>query len=530
MKFDSSFKNFIKRKSKYIAMKRKYPILIGIFIFLLLFQTNVNVISVQGIANQKVNTFTHPYYTDSAVENFDVQGINLIYPSNIFVSFLENGVIYYNEFNFNNFILNNQMTDYNLQRSDFDILNISNTFLNSSTSVKAVQYFSEQTSNIFAIYHTFQSSLYCTILILNKTNNVLQAVTSISDAMYYRTNSFFTFPWIDVVYFEYRTSDSFIIYGINMTNYSFSKEFESVHDMTDSSTFDVRDAQFYNDTFYIIYNEQRKTYDHNSTVYAFTLENGNLKYSTFVFDTFISSITFSQNSLYCYEQFTNIAYEVNLFTNHIDNGILNSIPANFTRIRTFDGKTFLLEDSDANFYWSFISSASGNQSFYPNQTVFPLMNIQWQGADIFDSINRNDAYTFFLLPNEHYFLSGYIIDSSGDRNKIGFGLTYQSKDNIPISFIDKSKNLSYSVTSSFGFSAGNNFLLIIALGMLLLLLGVFLFGYITQKRKQSQNIFNKTKELETITQPLFDLNICKDCGNKIIDTDVFCQYCGNKLN
>ena len=509
-------------------MNVKFIFLLFLIILLPSLSVNVQITKINAVTSQIPESFSRAYYSNETLQNFNIQNVNLFNSGNYYISFVQNGSIYYTTFDSTNV---STQGDLNYLPSDFNILKFNASYINSSMNILASQFYQRQNFNIFAIYYLFSpnknlSLSYCSIFVVNNQNNNIIISSTLQNFTYYKTNSFFTFSGSNKIFFECRTQNSFQIYAIDLTNNSFAMSF-GVNQDDKSDIFDVRDVQFYNQTFYLICNEgQSYNITFNSTIYGFTLDSGNVIPVVYHLPEFISSLSIYENSMYCYSEFDNIVYELNLNNKIVENVILNNnILDNFTSIRAIDGKSFLLEDYNNNLYLSYLGKDGPNYTLYPNQTVFGLVNMQDQGS-LFDGLTRNSDYTIFTTPDYHYFIAGYLFINN---NKVGIGFEYQSITTTPELFIDNSKTLTVFGVSSSSVSIGGDFLPFILLVLTLLVIGLVAFIYIRQKRKDIEHVALKTKNLETSAQPLLEIGICKVCGNKILPSDVFCQNCGNKI-
>ena len=360
---------------------------------------------------------------------------------------------------------------------------------------------------------------------------------------YYKSNSLFTNLESIESYFEFRTNDSFIIYRINNTDFTFSKQFESKKIDLSSYTFDVRDVQFYNLSMYLIFNinSLNNYFNRNSTVFHFYLENNTLSYNTYYFNTFISSIAIYQNNLFAYVQDANIVPVVDLETNQTINLLNNAIMTNFTLIRSFNNNTFLLQDFQDNFYYCFLIG----HTLFTNQTIFDLYNTHPQDLNTTDPQITNNEYFIALFGSDTYFLAGYYFNPLNTSERTGFGLVLQPIINQPTIFIDSNKNPSFTqstnrltqstnsltqFTSSTVSTSGLDSFPFILL-IILTIGGVSAFVYFRIKNKTLGKPVKGIQEINptSLSKETPKIQFCSFCGSKVYEFDVFCQNCGNKL-
>lgn len=490
-------------------MRNKKAISLSILFIVTLFSINVPVDGVNVSTNQKLVPFQYIYTTNGSLISFDIQNLNFFNPGVMEVSFVENNVIYYQ-----NFPSNITPSNTELSKSQFNILNLNTTYLNASTILTGVQYYASPYFMVFAIYYSFQGNYYCYVALVNYITYTLLKATNFIGVQYSKTNSLFTFDGSNNVFFEFATNNSFVIYSINNINYTFTKQFESIR-ASGTFNFNINDVQFYNQSLYVIYNQPIN----NGSIYAFSLKNSNIIFTTYNFNAYISSISIdNNNTLYAYLENSNVVNVVDLATNQLEYEITNSIEDNFTLIRALGDNSFLLKDFQDKVVYCYKNLAN---QLVENGTVFNLINSQ-SLTGYYNPETQNNGYIIESYNYFNYFLAGYLFNAH--NSKIGFGIEFDSLNNQPTPFVNTDSTTGIV-------SSSNDGIFLALVGVLVIIAGLFIIGFVVQKRSTLQKPAKKLQDTETTTGVKIDLKLklCPSCGSKVSETDVFCQSCGTRI-
>ncbi len=477
--------------------------------------------------------FQYEYRANGTLTNFDIQSEHSFKQGEFFISLAENNNIYYNNFSF----YQPNTPGHQLTHQDFRVLTVSSNMLNSSTTLQASQFYFNSKMNVFLIYFSYNGGNYLYILVYDLLmNNILQKQL-LSNINYFKTNKIIQFTGSDTVYLEIRTEDSFEFLSVNANNYAITKVFESKKVDLSTNSFDINDPQFIDGKFYIIFNEEYRNANlYNASIYAFNLNNSALYNTYYYFPTYISSLSVFNNTMFAYSEFNNRVHVIDISTHYEQYIIENAIVDNFTYIRAFNDKSFILRDFQDNFYYCYVQQQGNSYSMMYNNTIFGLYNSNPSLPQLFDSNSQNNEYTLALIGDYNYFIAGYTVNNGV---KDGFGVVYQSMNTKPTIFIDTSKLGTNSVTVSSGVTTSivsvNSSLLpifaFIIVLVIIILLGIF-FAYM---KKKDEFIDKPAKKLQNNDYATFtkstssQTKLCNTCGSKVSETDMFCQNCGNRI-
>lgn len=486
-----------------------------------------------------VSSFQYQYYANGTLTNLDIQNVQSFNTGNFYISMVENNNTYFNTFSF----YNSTSSGAQLTTKDFQLLNVSTSYLNSSTTIWASQYFSTSKISVFLIYFNAPGAQSLYIFVYDSAVTKLLQTDFLYNMSYYSTNKLFSFTNSNDIFIELRKQDSFLLLDVSSSNYTISNVFQSNTLNPTIYEFGVEDPQFSNDVFYMISNEENyHTQAYNSSVYAFSFNGANIQYTTHGFSTYISSISIANNLLFAYSPFDNIAHVIDLGTNQEVYKIDNSIVDNFTSIRAFNANAFLLRDFRDNLYYCYVQQQGNSYTMRSNSTIFALYNSNPSGFQYFDQNPFGNEYTLALMGDYNYLLAGYTFNNGV---KTGFGVVFQSMNNAPSIFVDTAKAFTSTITNSLGTtvysgittstaSFSNSPLLpVIVLFVLILvfLIGGFIF-YSTKRKEESVEPSKKYKFEDNTPgtkSTLPKTKLCNTCGEKVSESDMFCQNCGNRI-
>ena len=487
---------------------------------------NLPVTGKESSTNQMYTSFQYQYNSQNILTNYDIQYSNLNNYSLLYVSFVQNGSIYYNALP----SVASNSTNHQLDTSNFYTLSINSTYLNSSTDITASQYYSNQflSMSIFLIYFTYHNTYYCYIFVYGQTIDVPRIIFTEVGLQYYKSNIIFQYSSTDSFMIVLREAHDFKLVAITPPHYGYG--YLTTPPLMYSSTNDIelRDIQFYNNVLYVIADQRtiNASFDtYTASVYAISYNVG-ISYVKYNFSNYISSITFSDNELFAYSQFNNVIYSVDLQNPNQVSQIENSIPDNFTLIRSFSKNSFVLEDFISNLVFGYIPSGGPNVLQY-NNTEYLLKNNQVM--QIFNSNPQNQGYDLSLIGEYRYYLAGGLY-SNGSLN--GFGIVLHSINEQPSIFIDSNKtSLSFSsnILSLPGANTDFSYILI-ALGIVVI---IVVFISVLRKRHIANEVnvkkLNTSDYVNNSKAEVFPLKACNVCGTKSHEGDIFCQNCGNRI-
>ena len=504
-------------------MKLMYTILFLTVLILPVFVSNLQVAPSLASTNQNLTQFQSYYNANlTTFSNFDVQNVNLLDQKDLFVCFVESGQINYNNFSFAGLQFKNQLT-----LDDFQHLNLNTIYKNASTSITACQYYATEKNNIFVIYFDYKNTLYSYIVVEDKITQNIVTIKLLSNIQYYQTNKLFKLPESPDVFIEMRNETSLFILQVSSSNYAITYAFQTDALDRTKSYFSIIDTLFFNDTFYILFNQVTDTQQEtitNTTVYLFKFQQSEFQISTIQADKYFTAIQFQNDKLYLFSQFDNTIVVYNQLNYNKISDIQIKIVNNFTSMRLVNENEYILRDGNENYYQCYLVPNVSTPYVELNTTLFSLYKTK----------TTNEEYTlaFADLGNERmYFLAGYT--NNDQSNTIGFGMMFQTLGTKPTNFIDPNKQVMIFTSASTSTSVvSGSFLLILALvGVLLLIIGlIFTFSKYSKQKKGSQGTkWKKLDSQESGTIKPVVLQNCPVCGSTTNPNDVFCQNCGNRI-
>ena len=506
-------------------MKLLYAPLFLTVLILPVFVSNLQVIPSLASTNQQTTQFQSFYTANiTTFSNFDIQNVNLFDQKDLFVCFVESGQINYNNFSFTDLQPKDQLT-----LDDFQQLKLNTPYLNASTTITACQYYATEKNNIFVVYFDYQNINYGYIVVEDTITHNINTIKLISNIQYYKTNKLFQLPESPDTFIELRNETSLFILQISNNNYAVTTAYQTEKLDTSISNFSISDTLFFNDTFYVLFNQITNAQQEsitNTTVYLFNYRQSGIVESTILADKYFTAIQFQNDKLYLFSQFDNQIVVYDQINHNIVSNIQIKIVNNFTSMRLVTENEYILRDGYENYYQCYLVPNGGSPYLDLNTTLFSL----------YKERTTNEEYTFAVtqLANERmYFLAGYTLNDQS--NTTGFGMMYHTFETKPTNFVDLNKQVTaftFVSTSTSGVE-GPTFIILALVGVLLVLMGLFFtFSKYSKQKKKKTSEGTKWKKLEaqesgTIKTVL--LQNCPVCGSTTNQNDVFCQNCGNRI-
>lgn len=502
-------------------MKYSFLCIMIFLVVLPAFFTNYEIVKRTESSNQSTPYFQVEYTgTNGSVTNFDIQNINLHAQVNLYVSVVENNLVYYNNFSFNQLQALPVLSLNNFKNSG-----ISTNYLNDSTLIQASQYYEYGSYNVFIVYYQIKNINFASIFVIDPSSNTIVSTKLLSNFIYYKTNKIVQFATSNDLWIEMRNSSSFFIWNISNTNYLISKEYQSANVNLNQSYFSINDVQFYNDQLYVLFNEQSFSQSsYTSRIHIFSIynaQNGSsfLQSNSMSASDYYSSITIQNNNLYALSELNSSVTEYDLTSFQQTDQIGIGTSYNHSLIRSFSNNDFII--------------GSGNSVFQQYSVQNNLFNFKNDLFNLFNPQSANEFYTLELLNNNNvqsYFLAGYV---KSNNVNTGFAMMFEDIQTKPKLLIDPN-NQGLTIKSTLGTttitSNSLDFNLIIAVVIVIVIIFGGIFYFLNRKDKgiPKEKIVNQTNE--NTGHSLQDvIKLCPMCGSKIYKSDVFCQNCGEKI-
>ena len=506
-------------------MKLIYFMLFLVVLIIPVFRTNLQVPETLASTNQQSTQFQSFYTANmTTFSNFDVQNVDLNDQKDLFVCFVESGQITYNNFSFTGLQFKNPLT-----LDDFQSLNLNSNYSNASTTITACQYYATEKDNIFVIYFNYQNNIYSYIIVEDQITHNIVTIKLLSNVRYYQTNKLFQLPESAGVFIEMRNETSLFILQVLNTNFAITYAFQTVALDRTISFFSISDTLFFNDTFYVLFNQITNTQQlsiTNTTVYLFTFRQSEIQTSTILADKYFTAIQFQNSKLYLFSQFDNHIMVYDQLNHNKLSDIQINIVNNFTSMRLVSDNEFILRDLNENYYQCYLVTNGASPYLELNATLFSL----------YKPGTNNEQYTLAVTKlgtESMYFLAGYTINDQSSTT--GFGMMYQTIGTKPTNFIDPTRQVTVFTSASTSTSAvaGPTFLILVLIIVLLIILGLlFTFSKFAKQKSKNSSPGTKWKKLDSQdtgpVKPVL-LQNCPVCGSTTNQNDVFCQNCGNRI-